>query len=656
MSTMQIKVVNQSKHDFEFIDQFGTSINDIKYIDKQGTKSIDPKFSVPIPAHSTKSIGYIELPSQLHRSGNRGWWYVQDKKNQAVFELYAFVDPDSHSSDKVSAGLKANCSHDTNDPTPNPVPNYLECSKNDQSFTFTIKSSWTDRDSSPKYVFNFGHYAIKKDIPKTGTDIYATHAYVVVRKFDGTETVSFKCWGAAPTEPPYSDPDVHYPALTFLGGEYELTLARTISCFDPDDPRSDYDRHPSSELARFVAIGKLGLGDCSGIVYGETGVCHQMANRICKAVTDFDVGNRADMTLYNLTHTAYGQYGGKPDKTTPSWITDQIEQRFFGDFITVEEFEKLKEKFEDQKEGDTDYLFKPWEDYFAECKKLVKAAYYYKTTPLVALEVRYGDVIDAVTPVFAKQVKGDRCGGAGGQETRLEKAGYVITGMDIYRGRYLGKPVIAQIQVIWHRLTPSGIDSTDEIISAKVGSGTDVEGLALNKLRTSAGKFISQLSANTIAVDGRTFLADIDIEQEAGIASFHESPPLVGLEVRHGYVIDAITPIFTETVKGCQYGGTGGNAALLEKAGYVITGIDVWRGRYFGKKVIAQLQVIWHKLTPVGIDSAHEIISNKLGSGNNVTDLQCEKLRAGPGNYIRKLDADGSPFLEDIWVTREKLI
>lgn len=262
MSTMQIKVANQSKHDFEFIDQFGTSINDIKYEYEKGTKKIRPDFLKQIPAGSTTNIGSIEIPepktitigpiTKILASPNWGWWYVKDKTNDATFELYAFVDPDARSRDKVSAGLKANCSHDTKVPTPNPVPDYLECSKSDQSFTFTIKSAWTD--DPPGYVFNYGHYGIAV----VTEPVHGVHTYLVVKSFFGKETIKFPCWGGAHTGPHDDNVDVHYPAQTFLGGEYELTLARTISCFNAEDIRNEYKKDDN---------GKLGLGDCSGIIY-----------------------------------------------------------------------------------------------------------------------------------------------------------------------------------------------------------------------------------------------------------------------------------------------------------------------------------------------------------------------------------------------------
>ena len=349
---MTIYVTNESSNEFVYVGKWGTSIKGY-----DGTSIKAGSYNV--------AIGSIEIPSMgLHPKGNRGWWYVQDTKNQATFELYAYCDPIYQDRYNASIGLKANCSHGTNTPTPNQAPDYLECSRNDKSFTFTIKSTWTD--NSPKYIFNFGNYGILYPLPEHKGNEMAAHSFVVVRSFNGNETISFECWGGVARKPG-QEPDLHYPAETFLAGEYELILARTICCFDPNDTRTDY-KHRSG--------GKLKLGDCSGIIYGRTGVCHQMANRICAAVTSIDVGDRADMAAYNASHAIWGTYGGG-EPVAPSKVSDLI-NKAFPDVISDEELKRLD--ISAKSDYPVNLLFKPWETYFEECKKQVKKAGYKKNT------------------------------------------------------------------------------------------------------------------------------------------------------------------------------------------------------------------------------------------------------------------------------------
>jgi hypothetical protein len=147
---------------------------------------------------------------------------------------------------------------------------------------------------------------------------------------------------------------------------------------------------------------------------------------------------------------------------------------------------------------------------------------------------------------------------------------------------------------------------------------------------------------------------------------------LVALKVRHGGLIDSITPIFAEIASdlkardkkiiGQRIGGEGGGETLLEREGYLITGVDVYRGEYFGRDEVIQLQVIWHKLTPQGIDPTAEIVSEKLGSGNFAHISQPpKKFRADPGYYISDFGAStsfhtsGETFFHDIYIKQEKL-
>jgi hypothetical protein len=336
MGSRKIYIINNSNHPLEYVSNWGTSIGEIQ----SGT--------IISPGSQKFEIGHIDIPCITQGSDNHGWWHIRDPINMATFELYAQVDHKSKKDDSVSIGLLANCNHATKNPAPNPCPCYLECciDKNDNdSFKFTIKSTWTD--NPPSYIFNYGHYEIKEILGQEA----AVHSFIVVQSFNGDKKITFKCWGGDGTKPDEKE-DLRFPAMTFLGGEYELALARTICCFDPYDQRDDYDHHSE---------GKLILGDCCGIIYGQTGVCHQMANRICAAVTDVDVGDRANMASYNLTHEIYGTYGGgSPLQYAPPAIIKLI----WDDFITDEELKKLGIPPDSP-------LYYPWDKYFEECKKLV---------------------------------------------------------------------------------------------------------------------------------------------------------------------------------------------------------------------------------------------------------------------------------------------
>jgi hypothetical protein len=146
---------------------------------------------------------------------------------------------------------------------------------------------------------------------------------------------------------------------------------------------------------------------------------------------------------------------------------------------------------------------------------------------------------------------------------------------------------------------------------------------------------------------------------------------LAGLKVRHGDVIDGLTPIFAEifpdlkvgsTTEAPLIGGTGGKETLLEHPGYLVTGVDVYRGDYFGRVEAVQLQVTWQRLTPQGLDAKDKIVSPKLGSGNFAKISQAPKqLRADPGFYIADFSAassshtSGETLFNDISIKQEKL-
>ncbi|MEM7182263.1 MAG: hypothetical protein AAF518_15215 [Spirochaetota bacterium] len=147
---------------------------------------------------------------------------------------------------------------------------------------------------------------------------------------------------------------------------------------------------------------------------------------------------------------------------------------------------------------------------------------------LVGFVVRSGDIIDGLMPIFAeigiedKQFKskhtGKLFGGSGGSPTELYHQGYVVTGIDIIRGHYFGREEVAHLQIIWHRLTPQGIDKQDEIVSDKLGSGNYItydESIPTRKFRAQAEHYITDFAAKqSYHTDGSTFLHDMEIKEE----------------------------------------------------------------------------------------------------------------------------------------------
>ena len=110
-------------------------------------------------------------------------------------------------------------------------------------------------------------------------------------------------------------------------------------------------------------------------------------------------------------------------------------------------------------------------------------------------------------------------------------------------------------------------------------------------------------------------------------------------------MIDAITSIFAEVTpdkqianirEGVPMGGTGGGEVVLMHEGYLITGINVEYGDYFGASELVLLEVIWSQLTPDGLDPNNIITSEKLGSGNFANIFHREELRAEQGCYFFK--------------------
>ncbi len=112
---------------------------------------------------------------------------------------------------------------------------------------------------------------------------YAEHTYAIAETQTG-EKVYFGCYGDTYGE------NNNVPATLYTGTmlkslrrpigrkrKADIFKARCITQFSYDpEIKTHYDSKPP--------YGPLGLGDNSGIVYGITGVCHQMCNRILHAM------------------------------------------------------------------------------------------------------------------------------------------------------------------------------------------------------------------------------------------------------------------------------------------------------------------------------------------------------------------------------------
>lgn len=159
-----------------------------------------------------------------------------------------------------------------------------------------------------------------------------------------------------------------------------------------------------------------------------------------------------------------------------------------------------------------------------------------KNVALIGFRVRHGDVIDAVTPLYAEvtprlelkgEFEGDRIGGTGGSETVLKQPGYVVTGFDIQRGYYFGRSEVVHLQVIWNRLTPKGIDPQAEVVSKKLGGGNFAKiSQPPKRFHAKENAFISDFAA-TIShhTSGETFLNNIEISETVLVRNDQHSFP-----------------------------------------------------------------------------------------------------------------------------------
>lgn len=139
---------------------------------------------------------------------------------------------------------------------------------------------------------------------------------------------------------------------------------------------------------------------------------------------------------------------------------------------------------------------------------------------LVGLRVHRSDVINAIVPIYAgfgagnalaAPVLGQIAGGAGGAESVFQPAGYVVTGLDVYRGSYKGNDEVMGLRIYWNRTTPSGLDPAGAIMSDVMATNAPPN-LTAKTLRAAAGAYISNIVITpSTHADGSTYVHDIDI-------------------------------------------------------------------------------------------------------------------------------------------------
>jgi hypothetical protein len=114
-----------------------------------------------------------------------------------------------------------------------------------------------------------------------------------------------------------------------------------------------------------------------------------------------------------------------------------------------------------------------------------------------------------------KRIEGKRIGGGDGGETLLERKGYIVTGIKLYRGNYFDRDEVIHMEVTWNRLTRQGIDTQDRQVSEKLGSGKYATPSQVRELRAEQGNYISDLRSNISShTSGETFLNDVNIQQK----------------------------------------------------------------------------------------------------------------------------------------------
>jgi hypothetical protein len=192
------------------------------------------------------------------------------------------------------------------------------------------------------------------------------------------------------------------------------------------------------------------------------------------------------------------------------------------------------------------------------------------------------------------------------------------------------------------------------------GSGTVANVWALNDPDSYLdGSSIQEKDGKVIIYGSdQDFSIYIDSKKRSPVTTINPSKTIValsGLHIRHGQIIDAVTPIYSHfdddfnmlsKSYGNQIGGNGGGETLLEKDGYIISEIKIEKVNYYGGQTIANLQIVWQQPTNTG----NRISSEMIGTSGQFTTTQNQNLVINHGNYISKLSGtrDGRGFLAEL--------
>lgn len=284
MANRSLNVKNLSDHDLKIVGPYGDNFNDVaigNVLEKNQETSC--------------KIGEITEPVIVNPS-HWGWIYLEDVVNHSQIELFAYVDNHTKSEDRAAAGWRSwNCggSRDPDKGIRISDP-CLKESHDGDSFTFTIEKMPAD-----SYMFNMGRYCCGTIRSVDAAD----HVFVIVRDYNGDKKFCFDCYGGHGDDPSEQQ-SLDTCRVSCRGKCHSLRLAKAICCLNPNDSRIDFKNHEG---------GKLGNGDSSGILYGYTGVCHQMANRIFAAgvgaPTTINALDFADVRMGNATRGWFGPWG-----------------------------------------------------------------------------------------------------------------------------------------------------------------------------------------------------------------------------------------------------------------------------------------------------------------------------------------------------------
>ncbi len=155
------------------------------------------------------------------------------------------------------------------------------------------------REEVPEQAEMLGYYTtiIKS---KDGREI-VDHAYVYAKRDNTCVKVYFPCYLPLPMP----------NKVQVTRDRGDLSLARVISCGNPDDTRWFYYRQFGAADSSIGIINRhgetFGLGDSSGIIYGLTGVCFQMANRILYSAEGYP--RLCPEEAMRILYLVYGIYG-----------------------------------------------------------------------------------------------------------------------------------------------------------------------------------------------------------------------------------------------------------------------------------------------------------------------------------------------------------